>query len=315
MIRAIGLRALELGLVGFGVSVLTFLMIHLVPGDAAQLMLGAADASPERIAALRHTLGLDRAMVVQYGIWIGHVFQGDFGTSVWTGRPVLEEILGRLPVTLELTCLGLAVAFVLALPAGCLMATLRSPTADLTLRVLTIAGVTVPSFWLGTMLLYGAGRLAPGVPMVGWVRFSDDPLGNLQRLVLPTVALALPVLTALARVVRAAMLEAMAQDYIRTARAKGISERRVVFRHALRNTLIPFTTTAGIMAGYLFGGSVVIEQVFALPGLGRLMVGAIAERNYPLIQAAILLATSVFVMVNFAVDLIYVAIDPRARGA
>jgi len=134
-------------------------------------------------------------------------------------------------------------------------------------------------------------------------------------MILPTIALALPVLTALSRVVRAAMLEALAQDYVRTARAKGISERRVVFRHALRNALIPFTTTAGIMAGYLFGGSVVVEQVFALPGLGRLMVGAIAERNYPLIQAAILLATAVFVLVNFAVDLIYVAIDPRARDA
>jgi peptide/nickel transport system permease protein len=161
MIRAAGLRALELGLVAFGVSVLTFLMIHLVPGDAAQLMLGASDATPERIAALRHTLGLDRSMVVQYGIWIGNVLQGDFGTSVWTGRPVLEEILGRVPVTLELTCLGLVVAFVLALPSGCLMATMRSPAADLTLRILTIAGVTVPSFWLGTMLLYGAGALAP----------------------------------------------------------------------------------------------------------------------------------------------------------
>jgi peptide/nickel transport system permease protein len=313
--RALVVRALELLLVGFGVSVLTFLMIRLVPGDAAQLMLGAADATPERVATLRHALGLDRSLVVQYGLWIFHVLQGDFGTSLWTGRPVLEEIAGRVPVTLELTCLGLLAALVLALPAGCLMATLRSVPADITLRILTIAGVTVPSFWLGTMLLYGAGVLAPGVPMVGWVRFADDPAGNLQRMVLPTIALALPVLTALSRVVRAAMLEALAQDYVRTARAKGISETRVVFRHALRNALIPFTTTAGIMAGYLFGGSVVVEQVFALPGLGRLMVGAIAERNYPLLQAAILLATSVFVVVNFAVDLLYAALDPRARDA
>jgi peptide/nickel transport system permease protein len=315
VINAAAIRTLELLLVGFGVSVLTFLMIHLVPGDAAQLMLGAADATPERIAVLRHTLGLDRSLVAQYGIWIGHVLQGDFGTSVWTGRPVLGEIAGRVPVTLELTCLSLLVALVFAVPAGCLMATLRQPAADVALRILTIAGVTVPSFWLGTMLLYGAGVLAPGVPMVGWVRLSDDPAGNLQRMILPTIALALPVLTALSRVVRAAMLEALAQDYVRTARAKGISERRVVYRHALRNALIPFTTTAGIMAGYLFGGSVVVEQVFALPGLGRLMVGAIAERNYPLIQAAILLATAVFVLVNFTVDLIYVAIDPRARDA
>jgi peptide/nickel transport system permease protein len=314
MIRTVLLRALELALVAFGVSVLTFLMVRLVPGDAAQLMLGASDASPERIATLRHALGLDRSFVVQYAIWMGNVLHGDFGTSIWTGRPVLEEIAGRVPVTLELTCLGLAVALVLAVPLGCLMATVHAPTADVALRVLSIVGVTVPSFWLGTMLLYGAGRLAPGVPMVGWVRFADDPVGNLQRMVLPTIALALPVLTTLARVVRAAMLDALSQDYVRTARSKGLSEMRVVFVHALRNALIPFTTSAGIMAGYLFGGSVVVEQVFALPGLGRLMVGAIAERNYPLVQAAILLATATFVLVNFAIDLIYAAIDPRVRA-
>ncbi len=313
MTRTLLLRGLELLAVAFGASVLTFLMIHLVPGDAAQVMLGAADASPEKIAALRHSLGLDQPLVVQYALWIGHALQGDFGTSLWTGRPVLAEIAGRVPVTLELTCVSLAVAVVLSLPAGCLMATLRQPAADLTLRVLCIAGVTVPSFWLGTLLLYGAGRLAPGVAVVGWVNFSENPAGNLTRIALPTIALALPVMTALSRVVRAAMLEAIGQDYIRTARAKGVAEWRVIGVHALRNALIPFTTTAGIMAGYLFGGSVVVEQVFALPGLGRLMIGAIAERNYPLIQAAILLATLTFVFVNFAVDLLYAALDPRAR--
>lgn len=314
MIRAALARATELLLVAFGASVLTFLMTRLVPGDAAQVMLGASDTSPERLAALRHQLGLDANWVTQYGRWIGHASRGDFGTSVWTGEPVLNEIAGRVGVTAELTILGLATAIILSIPAGCLMAALRSSAADYVVRVLTIVGVTMPSFWLGAMLLFGAGTWMPGVPLVGYVPFAEDPAQNLQRMILPVVALALPVVASLSRIVRAAMIEALGQDYVRTARAKGLSPRLVLFRHALRNALIPFTTSVGIMAGYLFGGSVVIEQVFALPGLGRLMVGAIAERNYPLIQAAILLATLVFVLVNFAVDLVYVAIDPRARA-
>ncbi len=314
MTRALLLRLGQLVFVAFGVSVLTFLMIHFIPGDAAQVMLGAADASPEKVAALRTKLGLDRPLVVQYALWIGHALQGDLGTSIWTGRPVLEEILGRVGVTLEVSLLSLAAAVALSVPLGCLMATLRSSAGDYTMRVLSIAGVTVPSFWLGTMLIYGSAALLPGVQVVGWVPLAADPLGNLQRMVLPVIALALPALATLSRVIRAAMLEALTQDYVRTARAKGISEARVIFTHALRNALIPFVTAAGITLGYLFGGSVVVEQVFALPGLGRLMVGAIAERNYPLIQAAILLATVVFVVVNFLVDVLYLAIDPRARA-
>ena len=314
--EAFGRRLLELVFVAFGVSVLTFLMIRLIPGDAVQIMLGAnSDVTPDRIAALRHQLGLDQPMVLQYVHWVGNLLRGNFGTSVWTGRPVLEEIAGRVGVTVELTLLGMIAAITLAIPAGCLMATFRSSAGDYTVRIASIIGITLPSFWLGTMLLYGASVLAPAMPIVGWVPFASDPLGNLQRIVLPVIALALPILASLARVMRAAMLDALKQDYVRTARAKGISERAVVFRHALRNALIPFVTSSGIMAGYLFGGSVVVEQVFALPGLGRLMVGAIAERNYPLIQAAILLATIVFVLVNAAVDLLTLAIDPRAAAA
>lgn len=315
MIRAVSTRAGELLLVAFGASVLTFLMTRLIPGDAAQVMLGASDTSPERLAVLRHQLGLDENWMFQYGRWIGHAASGDFGTSVWTGEPVLHEIVGRVGITAELTLLGLALAILVSIPAGCLMAALRSSAADYIVRVLTIVGVTIPSFWLGSMLLFGAGRLTPGIPLVGYVPFGEDPWQNLQRMILPVIALALPVVATLSRIVRAAMIEALGQDYVRTARAKGLPPRLVLFRHALRNALIPFTTSVGIMAGYLFGGSVVIEQVFALPGLGRLMVGAIAERNYPLIQAAILLATLVFVLVNFAVDLVYVAIDPRARAS
>ena len=308
------LRVAEMGFVVFGVSVLVFLMIHLIPGDAAQIMLGASDASPEKVLALRERLGLDQPLVVQYVLWVGRALGGDFGRSIWTGRPVLEEIVGRVWVTMELTLLGLGVAVVVAIPTGCVMATLRSSAADYVVRVVSIAGVTVPAFWLGTMLIYGTTALLPGVQVVGYVAFSADPVGNLQRMVLPVISLALPAVAALSRVVRAAMLEALTQDYVRTARAKGVSEVRVIFVHALRNALIPFVTAVGILLGYQFGGSVVIEQVFALPGLGRLVIGAITERNYPLIQATILLATIVFVVVNFLVDVLYLVIDPRARG-
>jgi peptide/nickel transport system permease protein len=214
-------------------------------------------------------------------------------------------------VTAELTVLALLLAVVLGVPLGCLMATARRRWADDAIRIVSIIGITTPSFWLGIMLLYAVSSLAPDAQVLGWVPFSDDPLGNLQRAILPVTALALPVLAAFARIVRASMVDVMRQDYIRTARAKGVPERGVIIVHALRNALLPFLTSFGIMAGYLFGGSVIVEQVFALPGLGRLMLGAIAERNYPLVQASILLATLTFVLVNTAVDLLYAVVDPR----
>jgi peptide/nickel transport system permease protein len=306
----------ELAIVCAGVSVLTFLMIRLIPGDAVQIMLGAnAEVTPQQIATMRARLGLDQSIFVQYAHWVGRALHGDLGTSVWTGRPVLEEILPRVGVTAEVTLLALLLAAILAIPLGCLMATARRRWTDYSIRVLSIVGITTPSFWLGVMLLYAVSVAAPDARMLGWVSFADDPLGNLQRVILPVTALALPVLVSLARVVRASMVEVMRQDYIRTARAKGLAERDVIIVHALRNALLPFLTSFGIMAGYLFGGSVVIEQVFALPGLGRLMVGAIAERNYPLVQASILLATLTFVVVNTLVDLLYAAVDPRISRA
>lgn len=316
MTRALLRRGGDLLFVAFGVSLLSFLIIRLIPGDAVQLMLGAnAEVTQAQIDALRRELGLDQPFVWQYLAWLARVLHGDFGTSLSTGRPVLQEIIAGAGVTAELTLLGLALAVLLAIPLGCAMATLRSPGASLAVRLLSIVGITVPSFWLGIMLLYGASMLAPGWATVGWRDLSTDPAGNLRRVLLPVVSIALPVVASLARILRATLLDALHRDYVRTARAKGLTERAVLLRHALRNALIPFVTQAGIMAGYLFAGSVVVEQVFALPGLGRLMVGAIADRDYALVQAAILLATLVFVAVNALIDLLYAAIDPRARAA
>lgn len=308
-------RVLDLAVVLFAVSVIVFFMIRLIPGDAVAIMLGAnTEVTPERIAELRHRIGLDQAIPVQYAGWAWRALQGDFGTSLWTGRPVIDEIALHLAPTLQLTLLSLALGAGLAVPTGVMMARLRGRFADAALRVVTVAGLTIPSFWLGIVMILALATWAPSLQMLGWVPFTEDPAGNLGRLILPALALALPILANLSRLVRSAMLDALGQDYIRTARAKGAGERAVLYRHALRNALIPFVTSVGIMTGYLLGGAIVVEQVFAIPGLGRLILGAIAERNYPLLQATILVVTSGFVVVNFLVDLLYLAIDPRVRA-
>ena len=307
-------RLFDLVVVLFGVSVITFALIRLVPGDAVAIMLGAnTEITPDRIAALRGQLGLDQPMLTQYVRWMGRVLSGDLGVSLWTGRPVATEIRAHIWPTLQLTGLALVIGAGLAVPIGVAMARFRGRGWDRGLQIGSAIGLTIPSFWLGIMMILALAALAPSLQLLGYVPFFEDPAGNLTRLLLPALALALPILANLSRLVRTAMLDALGQDYIRTARAKGLPERLVYFRHALRNALIPFVTSAGIMTGYLLGGAIVIEQVFAIPGLGRLLLGAITERNYPLLQATILVVTSVFVLVNFAVDLLYAAIDPRVR--
>jgi peptide/nickel transport system permease protein len=315
MNRVLLARLIDLVVVLFGVSIIVFLMIRLIPGDAVAIMLGAnTEITAERMAELNRRVGLDRPIIEQYLVWAGAALRGDFGTSLWTGRPVATEILNHLWPTLELTFLSLLMGAVLSVPVGCAMAQTRGGAADVAMRVTAIAGLTIPSFWLGIVMILLLSSLAPGFSSLGYVPFSEDPLGNLQRMLLPSVALALPILANLSRLVRSAMLDALGQDYIRTARAKGLPERRVVYKHALRNALIPFLTSVGIMTGYLLGGAIVVEQVFAIPGLGRLILGAIAERNYPLIQATILVVTAGFVVVNFLVDLLYILVDPRVRA-
>jgi peptide/nickel transport system permease protein len=308
-------RLVDLAVVLFGVSVLTFLMIRLIPGDAVAIMLGAnTEVTPERVAELRARLGLDQPFLTQYLAWMKGVLSGDLGQSVWTRRPVADEIAAHVWPTLQLAVLALAIGAGLALPLGVLMAKLRGRGWDVVLQIGSVAGLTIPSFWLGIMMILALTALAPGLQLLGYVPFREDPFGNIARLLLPAFALALPILANLSRLMRSAMLDALGQDYIRTARAKGVPEPMVLFKHALRNALIPFVTSAGILTGYLLGGAIVVEQVFAIPGLGRLILGAIAERNYPLVQATILVVTFAFVLVNFAVDLLYALIDPRVRA-
>ncbi|WP_186388662.1 ABC transporter permease [Stappia sp. TSB10P1A] len=308
-------RLFDLALVIIGVSVLVFAFIRMIPGDAVAIMLGSnAEVTPERIAAVRSRLGLDLPIHEQYIAWLSDVLAGNFGVSIWTGRPVIEEIAAHVWPTLQLTLLALLTAIVLAIPLGILMARIRGRRGEALVQAGSVVGLTIPPFWLGILMILVLSSVAPGVQMLGYVPFLQDPLGNLTRLILPAFALSLPITANLARLLRSTLLEALQQDYIRTARAKGMPARRILYRHALRNALIPFVTSVGIMAGYLLGGAIVIEQVFAIPGLGRLILGAIAERNYPLIQATILLVTCSFVLVNFIVDVIYAMIDPRIQG-
>jgi peptide/nickel transport system permease protein len=312
--RFLRAKLIDLVVVMIGVSIITFLMIRLIPGDAVAIMLGAnTEVTPERVAELRTRLGLDQSIVSQYFSWVAGVLTGDLGVSIWTRRPVTVEIASHVWPTVQLTLMSLTIGAGLAVPLGVLMAKLRGQGWDVALQIGSVAGLTIPSFWFGIMMILLLGALMPQLQMLGYVPFLEDPLGNVLHLILPALALALPLLANLARLVRSAMLEALQQDYIRSARAHGASETSILFKHALRNALIPFVTSVGISTGYLLGGAIVVEQVFAIPGLGRLILGAIAERNYPLVQATILVVTFTFVLVNFVVDLLYAAIDPRVR--
>jgi peptide/nickel transport system permease protein len=309
-------RIVDLVFVLFGVSVLVFLMIRLIPGDAVDILLGAnTDITPERVAALRERLGLDLPIWRQYLDWLGGVLQGDLGESVWTGRPVTEEILARLPVTVEITVLALAFALLASFPLGILAARARGGFGDVAVRLVSIVGLTLPSFWVGVLMLYGASIWLPAWPTIGYVPFGEDPAGNLARMVLPVLAVSFPMIAGLTRILRSSLLEVLSLDYVRTARSKGVSQRRVFNKHALRNAMIPVITVIGVQVGYLLSGVVVIEQVFAVPGLGRLAIGAINERNYPLVQGVILVVTAAFVVINLLVDLTYAWIDPRVEIA
>ena len=307
-------RLLDLVFVLLGVSILVFLMVRFIPGDAVAIMLGAnTDITPERVDALRRQIGLDLPVYEQYWNWLTGALRGDLGTSIWTGTPVSQEILARLPATFEITFLALVLALVLSFPLGVLAARARGTSGDVVVRVIAIIGLTLPSFWVGVLLLYFFSIYLPAWPAIGYVPFTSDPWGNLARVALPTVAVSLPMVAGLTRILRSSLLEVLSSDYVRTARAKGVGERGMLYKHALRNAMIPMITVIGVQLGYLLSGVVVIEQVFAIPGVGRLMVGAINERNYPLLQGVVLIVTGVFVLINLLVDLTYAWIDPRVE--
>ena len=307
-------RLLHLGPVLLGVSVIVFVVLHLTPGDPAEVMLGSV-ATKEDLTRLRRELGLDRPIHVQYLTWIGHVLRGDLGRSLWMKRPVLGEVVLRFQATLILTATALVLSTTAGIALGVASATRPNSLLDRVSAMASLFGASMPSFWLGIVLMVVFALRLGWLPASGmYAPYGGGDLRDLlAHLLLPAVTLAAASVTIIARLTRAAMLETLGQDYIRTARAKGARERAVVLRHGLQNALIPIVTVIGVQAGYLLGGAVLTETVFAWPGVGTLMVQGILARDFPLVQGCVLVVALSFVLINLAVDLLYAWFDPRIR--
>jgi peptide/nickel transport system permease protein len=308
------MRLYSMALTVVGLTVLIFLMLRLIPGTVVEQMIGAdAIVSPAMVAELKRFFGLDQPWWVQYSRWIGELAQGNLGTSWRTGKPVLTLIVERLPVTLELTVLAVGFALVFGIPAGILSATRRDRAVDNVTRLATLLGLSIPVFWQGTMLILFFSIYLRWMPPVMWVDFFTDPKRNLTIMLLPAICLGTASAANIARTTRASMLDVLRSEYIRTAAAKGLTRRLVILKHALKNALIPIVTVAGLQIGILLGGTVVIEEVFTLPGVGRLVLWSIYQRDYPLTQSTILFVAVMFMTVNLVVDVLYGYLNPRIR--
>jgi peptide/nickel transport system permease protein len=299
-----------------GAAALVFVIMRVIPGDVALLIFGgdqAGSVDPKQLEAMRHRLGIDQPMVVQFGTWLWGVLRFDFGTSLWTGRPVIEELLVRLPLSLELAVLATVVSVVLAIPLGMLAAVRQDSWVDYVIRVVSIGGLAIPSFWVGILIIlllviyFGWGPPLEFTPP--WV----DPWANFQQMVWPVLTVGYRYAAVTTRMTRSTVLEVMREDYIRTAWAKGLQERAVVIRHALKNAMLPVITLIGTEFAFLIGGLVVTETVFTLNGVGRFVVDAVAHRDYPVVQALVFLIAFGFVVINLLIDLAYAWFDPRIR--
>ena len=314
MARYLVVRLYSMALTLLGLTVLVFLMLRLVPGTVVEQMIGAdAVVSPAMVAELKRFFGLDQPWWLQYSRWLGALAHGDLGTSWRTGKPVAALILERLPVTFELTVLSVAFALLLGVPAGIVSAARRDQAIDNVTRIGALLGLSVPVFWQGTMLILFFSIYLRWMPPVMWVDFLTDPRRNLTIMLLPALCLGTASAANIARTTRAGMLDVLRSEYIRTASAKGLSRRLVILKHALKNALIPIVTVAGLQIGILLGGTVVVEEVFTLPGVGRLVLWSIYQRDYPLTQSTILFIAMMFMAINLAVDLLYGYLDPRIR--
>jgi peptide/nickel transport system permease protein len=297
-----------------GLTVLIFLMLRLIPGTVVEQLIGAdAIASPAMVAELQRFFGLDQPWWRQYARWLGALGHGDLGMSWRTGKPVLALILERLPVTIELTALAVGFALLLGIPAGVVSAARRDHAVDNVTRVGALLGLSIPVFWQGTMLILFFSIYLRWMPPVVWVDFLADPRRNLTIMALPAICLGTASAANIARITRSCMLDVLRSEYIRTAAAKGLTRRLVVLKHALKNALIPIVTVAGLQIGILLGGTVVVEEVFTLPGVGRLVLWSIYQRDYPLTQSTILFVAVMFMTINLGVDLLYAWLDPRIR--
>jgi len=296
-----------------GVAILTFVIMRAVPGDIVALRYAGANVPQEVIDQERHLLGLDKPMWSQFVDWMTSISRFDLGQSLWTGHSVIEEVQVRMPLSIELAVLATLFAVALAIPLGVVAAVKQDSWIDYAIRVFSIGGLAMPSFWIGIMMVLITLTLWGWAPPVVFTPLFDDPIANLAGLILPAIAVGYRYSAVSMRMTRSTVLEVLREDYVRTARAKGLRETLVVVRHALRNALLPVVTVISLEFAFLIGGLVVTEQVFNLNGIGKLLVDAVAHRDYPLIQALVLLLAAVFVIVNFVVDMVYVVLDPRIR--
>jgi len=294
------------------VSLITFAMIHLVPGDPATAIAGLS-ATPQQIAAIRHDLGLDQPLATQFVRWYGNLLHGDLGRSLLLGQPVLAATMYRLPVTIGLSLYALVITLFIGLVSGVLAALRQNTWVDQIAMVFAMIGISLPNFYLGLLMIIFFAVELRWLPTGGYIAFTDDPLGWLATSTMPAISLALLLAGLLARITRSTMLEVLRQDYIRTARAKGLPKRKVVMKHALANALIPITTVIGIIVSLLISGAVVTETLFSIPGIGQLLTQAVLNRDYPMVQGGLLITTALLVLVNIGVDVCYALLDPRVR--
>ena len=297
-------------------SAITFLLVHLIPGDLVTILLGITASQNEQTRqALIQALHLDRPLPVQYLLWLGGVLRGDLGSSLVTGLSVADELARSYPVTLQLALMSMTIALAVGIPTGVLAATRAGRVVDGVTRVFSLLFISAPAFFIGTVVIIAGARYAPWLPTIGHVPFGEQPLRSVATMLPAAASLGLAISAIVARFTRSSMLDVLGQDYVRTARAKGVGDGGVVYKHALRNALIPVVAMAGTQFLYLIGGAVIIEEVFALPGLGRLVVNAIYQRDYTTIQGAVLVLTSAAVVVNLALDVLYRLIDRRIAYA
>jgi peptide/nickel transport system permease protein len=296
-----------------GISVGVFGLMRLIPGDAVDVMMGQVRLDPETRESLRRLFGIDQPLWRQYLSWVGAVLTGDLGTSIRSGRPVTLELQAALGPTLQLALLSTIIGCAIAIPAGIISAVRQYSWADAAVTLVSYIGISMPVFWLGTLLVMLFSVRFNWLPAGGYMSLSEDPLESLKVVALPAITLGLGFAALLMRIIRSTMLEVLRQDYVRVARAKGLREHAVLARHASRNVLIPVLTVIGLQFGWLLGGSVIVEQVFVRPGIGRLLLGAIFNRDYPVVQGVALLFALIFLTTNLVIDLTYSVVDPRIR--
>ena len=299
-------------------TMLVFALFWIVPGDAAYMILTGGDddagkVSLEQLEQLKEELGLNRPIYSQYGHWLWDILRGDLGTSIWYKVPVWAELEARFYVTIELAVMSIIMAFIVAVPLGVISAVRQDTWGDYASRVFALIGIALPTFWLGILMVYGLAYFFNWLPPLGYAKLWEEPFTNLQQLFFPALALAFHDLAFTARVTRSSMLEVMREDYMRTARAKGLRELIVIGRHALKNALLPVVTISGYQFGRMLGGVIIVESIFVVPGMGTLLIDSIIHRDFVVLQAIILVIAAVTLLLNLVIDLLYGVLDPRIR--